>query len=201
MMTLGTLYDAINTAIFLPSGGSRRLRRLLVEALDVRPGHRVLELGCGTGLLTAPLLAAGAEVTALDALPAMLEAARRRAPGARFLRGDAIRTDVGGGYDRVALSFLLHNFDSGDRRRLLRRARAALSGGGRVGILEWALPAGSIRKTLWRRFLRALEPSPSVLEILDGVLEHEAPAAGLRVVERRWVAGGRAQILVLRPLE
>ena len=37
-MALATAYDAVNAAIFLPSGGSRRLRQALVDALDVRPG-------------------------------------------------------------------------------------------------------------------------------------------------------------------
>jgi hypothetical protein len=43
-LPLATRYDAINTAIFLPSGGSRRLRQKLVDALDVGSGQRVLGL-------------------------------------------------------------------------------------------------------------------------------------------------------------
>ena len=93
-MDLATAYDAINAAIFLPSGGSHRLRKRLVDAMEVRPGHRVLELGCGTGQVTASLVAAGASVVAVDALPAMLEAARRRAPGATFVQGDVIEAQV-----------------------------------------------------------------------------------------------------------
>ena len=122
-MAVDTVYDAINTAIFLPTGGSRRLRRQLVEALDVRPGHRALELGCGTGQVTARLLDAGAEVVAVDALPEMLAGARRRAPAATIVEGDALTTEVGDGFDRTVLSFVLHNFDHGGRVSLLRRAR------------------------------------------------------------------------------
>jgi len=107
-----------------------------VGALDVRPGQRVLELGCGTGQVTAELLAGGADVVAVDALPAMLDGARRRAPGATYVHGDVLLAELGGGYHRVVLSFLLHNFDQNSRVRLLRRAAAALAGGGRVGILD-----------------------------------------------------------------
>jgi ubiquinone/menaquinone biosynthesis C-methylase UbiE len=198
-MALATRYDAINTALFLPSGGSRRLRQRLVDALEVRCGQRVLELGCGTGQVTARLVAAGAEVVAVDALPDMLAGARRRAPAATLVQGDVIDADVGGGYDRVVVSFVLHNFDAEGRVRLLRRAADALAPGGRIGVLDWALPHGFARGALWRRFLAALEPSPTVTELLDGALDADVPAAGFQVLHRRPAAGGRAQILVLVP--
>lgn len=196
-MALATRYDAINTALFLPSGGSGRLRQRLVDALDVRPGHRVLDLGCGTGQVSARLLAAGAEVVAVDALPDMLAGARRRAPGATLIQGDILETDVGGDYDRVVLSFVLHNFDADGRVRLLRRAASALAPHGRVGVLEWAQPGGATRARLWRRFLGALEPSPTVAEMLDSGLDRDVGAAGLRAAHREAAAGGRTQILVL----
>jgi ubiquinone/menaquinone biosynthesis C-methylase UbiE len=193
-----TRYDAVNTAMFLPWGGSRRLRRSLVDALAVGSGHRVLELGCGTGQVTARLLAAGADVVAVDALPAMLDRARTRAPGATFVEGDALEADVGDGFDRVVVSFVLHNFDRAGRVRLLQRAERALARDGRIGVLEWALPHGRARARLWRRFLRWLEPAPSVREVLDGSLPDDGAAAHLRVVDRRTRVGGRTQILVLR---
>lgn len=48
-MRLAAKYDALNTAIFLPSGGSRRVRQRFVADLDVAPGQRVLEFGAGPG--------------------------------------------------------------------------------------------------------------------------------------------------------
>lgn len=194
---LATRYDAINTAIFLPSGGSGRLRQSLVEALDVREGQRILELGCGTGQVTARLLAAGAEVVAVDALHEMLDRARQRAPGATLVEGDAIKADIGTGYDRVVLSFVLHNFDAEGRVRLLRRAAVALAPAGRIGILDWAQPSGRVRARLWRRFLTALEPSPAVPQLLDGALDADIPAADLEIRAHRRAAGGRTQILLL----
>jgi ubiquinone/menaquinone biosynthesis C-methylase UbiE len=194
---LATRYDALNTAIF-PVGGSRRLRQRLVDVLAVRAQQRALELGCGTGQVTARLLAAGAEVVAVDALPEMLAGARRRAPGATFIKGDVLDVDVGGDYDRIVLSFVLHNLDAAGRVRLLRRAAAALAPDGRVGVLEWAVPPGRLRADAWRRLLTRLEPSPTVTDMLDGALHHDITAAGLHVDGHRFAAGGRAQILVLR---
>lgn len=196
-LALSTKYDALNTALFWPSGGSRRLRQRLVDALDVRAGQRVLELGCGTGQVTARLLAAGANVVAVDALPEMLARAHSRAAGAAFVEGDVLDVDVDGDYDRVVLSFLLHNFDAAGRVRLLRRASIALVPGGRVGVLDWALPSGTARAALWRRVLAALEPSPAVGDLLDGALDTDISAAGLQILHRRPAAGGRARILVL----
>lgn len=54
--------------------------RLLQPVLD--RGGQVLELGCGSGLLTRHLVDAGHRVVATDASPAMLDLARAHAPGA-----------------------------------------------------------------------------------------------------------------------
>lgn len=98
-MTLAIKYVALHTALFLSSGGSRRVRQHLVDALEVAAGHRVLELGCGTGQVTALLVAAGAEVVAVDAVPGMLDGARRRAPGATFIQGDVFDVEVADRFD------------------------------------------------------------------------------------------------------
>jgi SAM-dependent methyltransferase len=57
----------------------------LLEPVRSREGI-VLELGCGIGLLTRELTAAGHRVIATDASPAMLELARRCAPAAEDIR-------------------------------------------------------------------------------------------------------------------
>ena len=197
-LALHRRYDALNAAIFLPSGGSRRLRRALVDTREVQPGERALELGCGTGQVTEILLARGATVTAVDALAAMLEGARRRARAATFVEGDAIEVDVGDGFDLVVLSFVLHNLDTIGRRRLFERAAGQLTAGGRVGILEWALPGGWTAAP-WRWVLRRLEPSQSLEDIITGALPDDLAAAGLAVQRRSSVAGGRAQVIVAAP--
>src|ERR671911_1404470 len=57
----------------------------------------VVDLGCGTGLLTRELALRGYEVTGVDPAPAMLEVARRRPGGdrVRWLHGDAGLLDEG----------------------------------------------------------------------------------------------------------
>lgn len=58
-------------------------------ALKPAPGRRVLDLGAGTGKLTATLVTVGAEVTAVEPDPAMLTELRRALPDVRALPGSA----------------------------------------------------------------------------------------------------------------
>lgn len=195
-MGVARTYDLINHAIFLPSGGSGRLRQALVDTLAIQPGQRVLELGCGTGQVTARLVAAGAQVTAVDALAEMLTAARRRAPTASLIQGDALDIPIDGGYEWVVLSFVLHNFDAAGRQRLLSRSADLLCPGGRVAVLDWSCPGGRRHAQLWRRFLRVLEPSPTVLEVAEGALTDDLAAVELELLGERQASHGRCRILV-----
>ena len=76
--------------------------------MQLRPGERVLELGCGPGELTAGLLGRGAQVDAVDVSDDMLRDAMRRAPGASFEQADLVRYVPRRKYDAVLLSFVLH---------------------------------------------------------------------------------------------
>jgi protein-L-isoaspartate(D-aspartate) O-methyltransferase len=82
----------------------------LLEALDLRPGLRVLEIGCGTGYNAALMHAAGCAVVTVDPLSAEVakarEALRRHGfPQVRCLAADGYSAVPGGApYDRVIVS-------------------------------------------------------------------------------------------------
>lgn len=195
-MKLAQKYDAVNAAIFLSAGGSQRLRRTFVSFLGVSVGDRVLELGCGTGQVTAALVEAGASVVAVDRLQEMLATARRRAPAATFIEADVSTVDQDDVFDVVVLSFLLHSFDASGRRSLLRRSVAHLADGGRVGILDWSCPRGRVRGSLWRRFIARLEPSPTAADVVRGAIRSDLTAAGLEIKRAVPVAGHRAEMFL-----
>ena len=75
----------------MDAGTSARIARLAVDA----PGDRVLEVGAGTGALTAALLAAGADLTAFDLDDALVDLLRSREDLAavHIEHGDALEFD------------------------------------------------------------------------------------------------------------
>src|SRR5207244_12358530 len=70
------------TAHFVPSLGAP-----VLELLAPSAGEHILDLGCGDGVLTQKILAAGATVIAVDAGPDMVAAARARGIDARVMDG------------------------------------------------------------------------------------------------------------------
>jgi SAM-dependent methyltransferase len=65
----------------------------LVDVLDAQTGERVLDLGCGDGVLTAQLAAHGAVVVGVDSSPAMVEAARAKGLDARVVAAEDLPFD------------------------------------------------------------------------------------------------------------
>jgi SAM-dependent methyltransferase len=120
---------------------------LLLEPVLERGGV-VVELGCGSGLLTRELVDAGHRVVATDASPAMLDLAREHAPGAEEIRTLVLPDDPIPPADAVVsighvLSYLP---DEAAIDRALAAAATALRPGGILAIdicdLEW----GEVRR-------------------------------------------------------
>jgi trans-aconitate methyltransferase len=70
-------------------GSNVTRNRWVVDLLEVGPGDRVLEIGCGPGVAAEAALARGADVVAVDPSDVMRAMAAKRAPGATILDGDS----------------------------------------------------------------------------------------------------------------
>jgi trans-aconitate methyltransferase len=78
----------------------------VVDLLAPRAGERILDLGCGDGVLTARLASMGCEVVGVDASAAQIEAARKRGVDARVMNGEAL--DFNSEFDAVFSNAALH---------------------------------------------------------------------------------------------
>jgi len=90
-------YDAKHAFVYEKAKG-------LVELLAPKAGERILDLGCGTGALTAEIAARGAEVLGVDRSEEMIAQARKKFPSLRFEVADArqlrFKTDAAQGDSR-----------------------------------------------------------------------------------------------------
>jgi len=111
--------------------------KVLVGSLRVKPGERVLDVGCGTGRLgeyVAGLVAPHGEVVGLDPLPLRIELAARKSSrfSARVGRAEDLSALEDQSFDVAYLNSVFHWVE--DKPRALREVLRVLKRGGRVGV-------------------------------------------------------------------
>jgi len=85
-----------------------RLGTGVVELLAPQPSERILDVGCGTGQLTADIAKHGAQVIGLDNSTNMIGQARQNFPGLTFVLGDATSFRLQQQFDAVFSNAALH---------------------------------------------------------------------------------------------
>jgi demethylmenaquinone methyltransferase/2-methoxy-6-polyprenyl-1,4-benzoquinol methylase len=201
-------YDAGMRWITLGCVGG--LHEAAAEAAVARPGARVLEIGCGTGAVTARLVARGAEVTALDQNPEMLEQARARlatapAGAVTWLERTAAEVDqlAEAGFDAAVASLCLSEMSAGERAFVLRAVARRLRPGGILAVADEVRPRGAGQRLAYT-LLRL--PQVALAWLLAGSTSRPVPdlageirAAGFAVQrERRWLLGSLAVVVAER---
>lgn len=179
---------------------------VLPRPSDGAAAPRVLDLAAGTGKLTAGLVAAGADVVAVEPSDGMRATLRRALPDVPALGGSAERIPLdGASLDGVVVAQAWHWFDQAAACAEVARV---LRGGGRLGVL-WNVRSHTVD---WvRRFTEIIHRGdtlgsshgPPVLTGPFGPLEHATfPwTQHLRTSALRDLAGTRSHVLTLPPAD
>lgn len=135
--------------------GEGRFRRLLIDAADLRPGQRVLDLGCGTGTLAVLIRQTCPEthVTGLDPDPKALAIARRKADRAGvdivFEQGFADELPFpDASFDRIVSSLVFHHLPPDVVRATVPEIRRVLRPGGSINVLDFGKASGGLHGLL-----------------------------------------------------
>ena len=177
MWALGD-YPAVVTDIVAPLG------EILVDASDITPGQRVLDVAAGTGSVAVPAAWAGAEVVASDLTPELLDVGRRATANTELAiewrEADAEALPFGDAeFDRVlsclGVMFAPHHQAGADE--LVRVCRP----GGTIGLVNWT-PTGFIGQMFATMKPYVPPPPPGVQPPpLWGSAEHVRELLGDRV--------------------
>ena len=124
-------------------------RTELIEQLDLRPGYRVVELGCGTGSslqMMGNTIHSIQRFDMIDLCPALLGEARKRSAGYRavnIVEADATTWQPEGAVDIVFMSYSLTMMPQW--RNVVANAYSMLAPGGKFGIVDFHLPNSGSR--------------------------------------------------------
>ncbi len=198
-------YDLINRVMTL--GRDESWRKRTVAALRLPTGAVVVDVACGTGDLCRALERSGFVPLGLDRSAGMLARARTDAP---LLRADAFRLPfANGSIDGVVCGFGLRNFPA--RHPFLAACARSLRPGGRIAVLETAVPNGRLRRAGHAFYLGRVVPrlgawlsdAPAYRYLPSTTAEFPEPAvlldefarAGFVDVDRRTHGLGAIQVL------
>ena len=164
-------------------------KRHLVKQGGIERGHRVLDLGCGTGTLTLLIKSyyPRAEVVGLDGDPKVLEAARSKAARARL----KVRFDHGMAFelpnpdascDRVISSLLFHHLTRENKERTLREVFRVLRPGGELHVADWGKAQNKLMRVAFL-LVQMLDGFETTADNVSGLLPELFRMAGFVKVE------------------
>ena len=151
-------YDFLNRLLTL--GFDRRWRRYLIQQLHIDSGARILDLACGTGDVAKEITSQvqSPRIYGGDPVPEMLQIARRKIPELRpVCMGGEHLPFPAGHFDIITVAFGLRNFaylETG-----LEEIFRCLTGGGRIGFLEFFEPAPGVRGTVFQYYTTHILPA------------------------------------------
>ena len=183
------VYDVLAPVMTLWQEG--RYRKAAIRLLELKGSERVLDVGCGTGVLTRQiakaLTAEGACVVGIDAAPKMIEVARRKAAGVAH-----IQFDVGvaeklaypdASFDCAVSTFFFHHIDAELKRLSLAELRRVLKPDGLLIIVDVDVPSNAFgRLCAWSGYW--LFKQEEIRENIEGELRRALADTPFQEVSR-----------------
>ena len=150
-------YTLVNSMLSL--GLDRVWRRAAVRAADPRPGTLILDVGSGTGELTAAVARAGAFAVGVDASAGMVAAAHEgAAPRTTFVRGSAFRLPFAtAAFDAVVSAFVLRNL--ADLPGAFAELARVLRPGAPVALVDITEPPSATLRRLFDAYFGVAAPA------------------------------------------
>jgi demethylmenaquinone methyltransferase/2-methoxy-6-polyprenyl-1,4-benzoquinol methylase len=147
-------YDRVGAVMSF--GQDPRWRRALVDFIAAAPGMSILDVATGTGMVAFAHAERGARVIGLDQSEAMLSRAQARLAATPAL-ADRLSFQLGeaealpfpdASFDALSFTYLLRYVD--DPAATLAELARVLKPGGRIGMVEFGVPADPALRALWR---------------------------------------------------
>jgi ubiquinone/menaquinone biosynthesis C-methylase UbiE len=167
-----------------PAGKLRWARRVKMLASHLQPDQKVLEIGCGIGYFTRSLASSGAEITAIDISPDLLEVARRDCPAENVsfeVQNAYAMTYADKSFDSVVGSSVLHHLEID---AALNEVHRVLMPGGSIYFTEPNMmnPQIAVQKNV-PAIKKRLGDSPNETAFFRWLLQRRLERAGFRHVQ------------------
>jgi demethylmenaquinone methyltransferase/2-methoxy-6-polyprenyl-1,4-benzoquinol methylase len=150
-------YDGVVSWGFLGTGS--QYRRAVLRQHGLRPGQRLLDVGCGTGLVAleaANILGTAENITCLDPSAGMLSVAKSKL-NARFVQGRAEEIPLGDdSFDFLTMGYALRHVAT--LEQAFHEYHRVLARGGKVLLLEITKPSNRVGTVVLKAYFNGVYP-------------------------------------------
>ena len=165
-------------------------KQAIVRQAQVKKGHRILDLGCGTATLTLLIKQAHpeAQVVGLDGDPKALEIARGKVArsGLTITLDEGMAFDLpypDNSFDRVFSGLLFHHLTREDKERSLKEVYRVLQPGGELHVADWGKAGNALMRSAFF-LVQLLDGFKTTSDNVNGLLPNFFSKAGLQDVQQ-----------------